>query len=118
MKLNRPGTTKISLPVFTVMIGLLDGFNPCAMWVLLFLLALLVYTQSRKKMFIVGGIFILTSGIVYYFFMAAWLNMFLLIGFTTALRIIVGLAAVFMGAVNIKDFFAFKKGISHPPFYL
>jgi hypothetical protein len=94
------------------MVGLLDGFNPCAMWVLLFLLALLVYTKSRKKMFIVGGIFIITSGVVYYFFMAAWLNLFLFIGFITALRIIVGLIAMFMGSINIKDFFAFKKGIS------
>ena len=74
-------TSKISLPAFTIIIGLLDGFNPCAMWVLLFLLTLLAYTQSRKKMFIVGGTFILVSGIVYYFFMAAWLNLFLFIGF-------------------------------------
>lgn len=74
-------TTQISLPIFTIIIGLLDGFNPCAMWVLMFLLALLVYTRSRKKMFIVGGTFILVSGIVYYIFMAAWLNLFLFIDF-------------------------------------
>jgi len=47
-------TSQISLPLFTIIIGLLDGFNPCAMWVLLFLLALLVYTKSRKRMFIIG----------------------------------------------------------------
>ena len=105
-------TTKISLPLFTVMIGLLDGFNPCAMWVLLFLLALLVYTRSRKKMFLVGGIFILASGIVYYLFMAAWLNIYLYVGYLPLLRIAVGSVAVFMGLVNMKDFFAFKKGIS------
>ncbi len=105
-------TSKISLPVFTIIIGLLDGFNPCAMWVLLFLLALLVYTRSRKRMFIIGGTFILVSGIVYYIFMAAWLNLFLFIGFIPYLRVIVGLFAVIIGLINIKDMFFFKKGIS------
>jgi len=105
-------TSKISLPLFTIIIGLLDGFNPCAMWVLMFLLALLVYTRSRKKMFIIGGTFILVSGIVYYIFMAAWLNFFLLIGFLPYLRIIVGLFAVVIGLINVKDLFFFKKGPS------
>ena len=72
-------TTRISLPLFTIIIGLLDGFNPCAMWVLMFLLTLLVYTKSRKRMFMIGGTFILISGLVYYFFMAAWLNLYLII---------------------------------------
>lgn len=105
-------TREISLPLFTIIIGLLDGFNPCAMWVLLFLLALLVYTRSRKKMFIIAGTFILISGIVYYIFMAAWLNFFLLIGFLPYLRVIVGLFAVIIGLINLKELFFFKKGIS------
>ncbi len=105
-------TSKISLPLFTIIIGLLDGFNPCAMWVLLFLLALLVYTRSRKRMFIVGGTFILISGIVYYLFMTAWLNLFLIIGFLPYLRIIVGSFAVVFGLINVKELFFFKKGIS------
>lgn len=105
-------TSKISLPLFTIIIGLLDGFNPCAMWVLLFLLALLVYTRSRKRMFIIGGTFILVSGIVYYIFMAAWLNLFLIIGFLPYLRITVGLVAAVIGFINVKELFLFKKGIS------
>ena len=105
-------TSKMSLPILTITIGLLDGFNPCAMWVLLFLLALLVYTRSRKKMFIIGGVFILVSGIVYYLFMAAWLNLFLLVGFLPYLRIIVGLIAVIFGFINIKELLFFKKGPS------
>jgi len=105
-------TTKISLPLFTIVIGILDGFNPCAMWVLMFLLALLVYTRSRKRMFIIGGTFILISGIVYYIFMAAWLNLFLMISFLPYLRIIVGLVAVIVGLINVKELFFFKKGIS------
>jgi hypothetical protein len=82
------------------------------MWVLLFLLALLVYTKSRKRMFIIGGTFILVSGIVYYIFMAAWLNLFLFIGFLPHLRIIVGLFAVVIGLINVKELFFFKKGVT------
>src|SRR3989344_9525908 len=105
-------TKKIGLPAFTVVMGLLDGFNPCSMWVLLFLLTLLVYTKSRKKMLFIGGIFILSSGIGYFIFMTAWLNLFLYIGFFSFMRIIVGIFAVVVGLVNMKELFFFKKGFS------
>ena len=98
--------------MFTIILGLLDGFNPCAMWVLMFLLALLVYTKSRKRMFIIGGTFIFISGLVYYIFMAAWLNFFLFIGVLPALRFIVGGFALIMGLINVKELFWFKKGPS------
>jgi len=104
--------SQISLPVFTVMIGFLDGFNPCAMWVLTFLLALLIYTKDRMKMLMVGGIFILTSGIIYYMFIAAWFSVFEYLKFLPWLRAAVGIGAILMGLVHIKDFFAFGKGFS------
>jgi len=104
--------SEISLPVFTVTIGLLDGFNPCAMWVLTFLLALLVYTKDRLRMFLVGGIFILTSGIIYYMFIAAWFSVFEYLKFLPWLRAGVGIGAILMGLVHIKDFFALGKGFS------
>ncbi|VVB55010.1 Uncharacterised protein [uncultured archaeon] len=102
----------VSLPAFTMAVGLLDGFNPCAMWVLTFLLALLVYTRSRRKMFLVGGIFILASGISYFLFMAAWLNLFLFVGYATPTRVAIGAFAVAAGLINLKDVFWFKKGPS------
>ena len=110
--LGKIDSTKISLPIFTIVIGALDGFNPCAMWVLMFLLTLLVYTKSRKKMFLIGGTFILVSGIVYYIFMAAWLNLFLFTNFLFYLRGVIGSLAVIIGLINIKELFFFKKGIS------
>jgi len=105
-------TTKISLPVFTFILGLLDGFNPCAMWVLTFLLTLLIYAKSRKKILIIGGIFVITSGIIYFIFMTAWLNFFLLVGYVDLMRILIASIAVIAGLINIKDFFWYKKGIS------
>ncbi|MBU0670585.1 MAG: hypothetical protein ABH835_01340 [Patescibacteria group bacterium] len=102
--------SSFSLPVLTISLGLLDGFNPCAMWVLLFLISLLLNTNSRKKMWIIGGIFLLTSGIVYYFFMVAWLNIFLFISYMFIIRLIIGALAIIAGYIHIKDFFKYKDG--------
>jgi glutaredoxin len=102
----------LGLPLFTVVIGLLDGFNPCAMWVLLFLLSLLVNFQDRLKMALVAGTFVAVSGVIYFAFMAAWLNLFLLIGLSRAVQIGLGCIALFVGVVNVKDFYALHHGIS------
>lgn len=102
----------LGLPLFTVVIGLLDGFNPCAMWVLLFLLSLLVNLQDRRKMALIAGTFVIVSGLLYFAFMAAWLNVFLVIGVSRAVQIGLGGIALFVGAVNVKDFFALHRGVS------
>jgi glutaredoxin len=94
----------LGLPLFTLVMGLLDGFNPCAMWVLLFLLALLVHWRDRRRMALVAGTFVLVSGAVYYAFMAAWLNVFLLLGWSGWLRLLLGGLALTVGVVNVRDF--------------
>jgi thiol-disulfide isomerase/thioredoxin len=104
--------TKTGLPVITMIIAGLDGFNPCAMWVLSFLLSLVIYAKSRGRIILIGGIFVAASGLIYLFFMIFWFNLLKLIGVITALRIIVALIALVMGIINCKDFFFFKKGIS------
>ncbi|MDH4079647.1 MAG: glutaredoxin family protein [Nitrospira sp.] len=102
----------LGLPLFTIVIGLLDGFNPCAMWVLLFLLSLLVNLQDRRKMALIAGTFVIVSGLLYFAFMAAWLNVFLVVGLSRALQIGLGGIALFIGTVNVKDFFALHQGLS------
>ncbi|MDR4465166.1 MAG: NrdH-redoxin [Nitrospira sp.] len=102
----------LGLPLFTILIGLLDGFNPCAMWVLLFLLSLLVNLQDRRKMALIAGTFVIVSGLLYFAFMAAWLNLFLVIGLSRAVQIGLGGIALFIGVVNVKDFFALHQGLS------
>jgi hypothetical protein len=101
-----------SLPVFTLVIAGLDSFNPCALFVLLFLLSLLVHARSRARMALVGGTFVLVSGLVYFAFMAAWLNLFFVIGHIGWITTAAGVLAVAAGALNVKDFFAFKQGVS------
>lgn len=103
---------KIGLPLFTIGLGLVDGFNPCAMWVLLFLLSLLVRLRDRRRMALIAGTFVIVSGAVYYAFMAAWLNIFLAVGFSGPVRVLLAAVALVIAAVNLKDFVAFGRGFS------
>jgi len=102
----------VSLPSFTFVIGLLDGINPCAMWVLMFLLTLLVNAGSRKKLIMIGSVFVASSAIVYFLFMTAWLNIFMFLGIKDYVTIALGALAILMGFINMKEFFFFKKGVS------
>lgn len=105
-------TSTLSLPVFTIIVAGLDSFNPCAFFVLFFLLSLLIHAHSRSRMLIIGGVFILFSGLVYFLFMAAWLNLFLLTGTLPVVTVAAGITALVVAAINIKDFFFFEQGIS------
>ncbi|NMB69788.1 hypothetical protein GYA27_01100 [candidate division WWE3 bacterium] len=102
--------SKLSLPTLTVLIGLLDGFNPCAMWVLLFLISLLIGMQDRKRMWILGGTFIGVSGLIYYMFMAAWLNVFLIIGYAAIVRYVIAVSAVAIGVYYLRRYMKNKDG--------
>jgi len=101
-----------SLPVLTLVLAGMDAFNPCAFFVLLFLLSLLVHARSRTRMAIVGGTFVLFSGVVYFVFMAAWLNVFLIAGELRLITFVAGLVALLVALLNIKDYFWFKTGPS------
>lgn len=103
---------RLSLPVFTAVLAGLDAFNPCAFFVLLFLLSLMVHAQDRRRMLLVGGVFVLISGLVYFIFMAAWLNVFLWAGELKIITLIAGLVAMAIALINIKDYFWFKQGVS------
>jgi glutaredoxin len=102
----------LGLPLFTLAVGLIDGLNPCAMWVLLFLLSILVNLRDRRKILAVAGTFVLVSGAAYFLFMAAWLNLFLWIGFSRFVQIALALAAIGVGGIHVKDSFALGRGPS------
>jgi MFS family permease/glutaredoxin len=104
-------TKNLSLPIFTVLLGALDGFNPCAMWALLFLISLLIGMENKKRMWIFGSTFIIASAFVYFLFMAAWLNLLLFIGFIFWIRVIIGLVALGGGAYNLKEYFSNPAGV-------
>jgi len=95
----------LSLPALTVFLGALDGFNPCAMWTLVFLIGLLLGVKDRARMWILGGAFIGASAAVYFLFMAAWLNALLLIGMVVWVRAGVALVALGGGFYYLREYF-------------
>jgi len=97
---------KLSLPALTVLLGFLDGFNPCAMWVLLFLISLLIGMPDRKKMWALGTAFIISSAFVYFLFMVAWLNLFQFVGFIFWVRVAIAGIAFLGGYASLKKFFS------------
>jgi thiol-disulfide isomerase/thioredoxin len=105
-------TKEYSLSLLTVFIAGLDAFNPCAFFVLLFLLSMMVHSRSRGRMALIGGIFVFFSGAIYFLFMAAWLNLFIYLGELRLITLFAGGFAILMALINIKDFFWFKKGFS------
>lgn len=102
----------LSLPVLTVALAAVDAFNPCAFFVLLFLLSMLVHLQSRGRMLLIGGVYVLISGLMYFAFMAAWLNLFRLLGSLPWVTVVAGAVAVVLGAINVKDFIVFGRGVT------
>ncbi len=94
----------ISLPLASVVIGLVDGFNPCAMWVLIFLISLMIGMKNRKRMWCLGIAFLLTSAIVYFAFMMAWINVAGMFTSSKIIEILVAIVALLGGGINLYHF--------------
>ncbi len=103
--------SKMSLPVLTLILGIMDGFNPCAMWVLVILISLLLPLKSRKKIALVGGTFIFAEGLLYFLFMTAWLNIFLAMRYVSLTRILIGIFGMIFGVWRIREFLTWRPGV-------
>ena len=103
--------SEYSLPVLAVILGLVDGFNPCALWVLLYLISLVMTLRDRRRIWLIVGSFVLASGVLYFLFMTAWLNVFLLIGYVRPVTIIIGLVALGGGILQIRELIKTKGEI-------
>ena len=101
-----------SLALSTALIAFVDGFNPCSLWVLSVLLALTLHTGSRKKVAIIGLVFLTVTSLVYVLFIAGLFTMFTIVSFVGWIRVVVALLALFFAVVNIKDYFWYKEGLS------
>jgi hypothetical protein len=97
-------TEHLSLPMLTVLLAALDGFNPCAMWTLIMLLGILVGVPDRRRRWLLGGAFIAASASVYFLFMTAWLNLFLFLGMLLWVRVGIGLLALAGGGYYLRQF--------------
>lgn len=104
-------TWDLSLPLLTVVFAAVDGFNPCAMWVLVFLIGLLLGMEDRVRMWILGGVFLLASAGMYYAVLAAWMNVLFALGYVRWLRAAVGLLALAGGAFSLREYFITPAGV-------
>jgi hypothetical protein len=101
-----------SLPALAVILGFVDGFNPCAMWVLVYLISLIATLRDRKRIWLIVGSFVLASGVLYFLFMTAWLNVFLLVGYVKPVTIVIGLVALGGGILQIREVIETKGAIA------
>jgi hypothetical protein len=101
----------LSLPVLSIVLGAIDGFNPCAMWVLVMLLSFLIGIHDRKKLIILGSLFLLASTFVYFMFLVAWLNLMLFISYIPLVKISIGVIATLGGLYYLREFWKNKDGV-------
>lgn len=92
-----------SIPLVAVVLGLVDGFNPCAMWVLLFLINIFFGMKNKKKLFILGYAFLLTSGLVYFLSMLG-ISVVLNIAAVAWIQRLIAIVALIAGILNIRTF--------------
>lgn len=100
---------EVSLPIISIILGLIDGFNPCAMWVLLFLISMLLNMKDRKKMWILGITFLVVSALVYLLMMIFWLNIVISVSTIIWVRLLIGLVAVIGGSYNLYKCYKNRK---------
>ena len=103
---------KQSLAVSTLIIGFVDGFNPCSLWVISVLLALTLTSGSRTKVITVGLTYLLVTTLVYSLFILGVFTLFSYIGYLKWIQVIVALVAIGFGGINMKDYFWYKEGVS------
>lgn len=100
---------KVSLPLLAVVIGFIDGFNPCAMWVLIFLISMMLTMKNRKRMWALGLTFLSTSALIYLLFMVAWLKVTIELSSISYIRILIGIVALIGSFVNIRSYIKTRK---------
>ncbi len=101
-------TKNLTLPLIAILIGLIDGFNPCAMWILLFLISMLIGMHDKKKMMILGFAFLFASAFAYFLLMLAWLNVSKILTSVVFVRCIIGIIAIILGLFNLINSFRKK----------
>ena len=99
----------VSLPLLAIIIGTVDGFNPCAMWVLIFLISMLLNMKNKKRMWTLGMTFLLTSATIYLLFMIAWLNIVVNLTQIKWIQVLISIVALIGAFINFKSYYKEKN---------
>ena len=103
-------TSKYSLPVLAVILGFFDGFNVCSLGALVLILALVLALRQRRKVLMFGGIFLLTTAVVYCFLIILWYQLFsILASYLRTMEILIGILGIGGGVYFLRDFIKYKK---------
>ena len=105
--LGKVNLKKVSIPLVAVILGLIDGFNPCAMWILLFLISMLFHMKSRKRMWLLGLTFLFTSAFVYFLAMLGINSLFRVFNIQY-IKYAISIVALIGGIINIRSFIVTK----------
>ncbi len=111
--IGRVTLTNLSLPVLTVLLAAIDGFNPCAMWVLVFLIGLLLGLEQERRMWLLGGAFLAATAVMYFAVMTAWLNLVLFLGAVVWVRVAISLLAIGGGFYFLREFWTKPEAVCH-----
>ena len=102
--IGKVNAKSISLPIVSIILGTIDGFNPCAMWVLIFLITMLIGMHNKKRMLGLGITFLVSSALVYLLFMIAWLNIAVNLTGILIIRLLIALVALIGGTINLRSY--------------
>ena len=102
--IGKKNIKNVSILLSAIVIGLVDGFNPCAMWILLFLISMLLGMNNKKRKWALGVTFLVSSALVYFLFLISWLNLATFLNSITYIRIGIAFIAVVLGVVSIIRF--------------
>lgn len=101
-----------SLMLSTIVIGFVDGVNPCSLWVMSVLLAIIVRTGSRRRVVAIGSTFLVVTALMYAIYIAGIYSAFTFVRHLGTIQVGVAVVAGIFGVVSVKDYFAFRKGLS------
>ena len=106
--LGKINMKEVSIPLVAVILGFIDGFNPCAMWILLFLINMLFGMENKKRAWILGYAFLLTSGLVYFLSMLG-INLVLSVATIKYMKYAIAIFILVAGILNLKKYLKTRK---------
>ena len=95
---------EVPLLLSTIIIGLVDGFNPCAMWILIFLISMLLGMSNKKRKWALGITFLVSSAATYFLFLISWLNLAVFLNNIIYIRLAIAFIAIIFGAYSVIKF--------------
>lgn len=106
--LGKIDAKKTSLTLVGIILGFIDGFNPCAMWILLLLINMTLTMKNKKKMMSIGLTFIFTSGIIYFLSMLG-ISYILDLTMVNIVRDVIAIFAIILGIYNLYVYIKTRK---------